>query len=394
MKRRAMSAVVLVLPTLATAMWAGQAQGAPPKQSARGAGQCGSEAPIPKLLSDPRVIAAREKTKGLLESSPIRKVEGAAATLDHAVNSWLTALAQEEANGDAARPRVTWITNSSAYQRCGYTIPAANLAFEDPSNIYRFIPVDGGERYVIHGVRRKPSPAEFSFQLIPASFLPGTSGEDFIASAPFLSSRDISVEADGHFTITLDNAPANGRKNHLQLPAGRYNLLVRDALSDWGQRPNELDVARTGGAPTSAPPTEKEVAGGVAEHLSAFASGWLHRLETLYANRTENVMQPPFARSGEWGYASISRFRLAPDEAIIVTLDDAAADFASIQIGDAWGPAARRSRQLHDCHVPPQWRRHVHLRHFRDRSSRRQLAEHRRQPGRLDFRPLAGRSSW
>ena len=76
-----------------------------------------------------------------------------------------------------------------------------------------------------------------------------------------LRSDAMQIAADGSFTITLDSSPANGRPNHMQMPAqGRRLLLVRDLFTDWTtQNPVALSIRRIGGPAMAAPRSEDQI---------------------------------------------------------------------------------------------------------------------------------------
>jgi hypothetical protein len=296
--------------------------------------QDATEKMVLRILADPRVRAARTHARKLLETNPLARSPDGKARLDHALDAWTTYLALQEANADPAHPAVIWTGTCAEYTWFGHTIPAPGASVDNPDNIYRHIPIDSASRYEIHGQLRPMHPTQFSFQLLRhANTIPV--GHDN-TSLGILNSRDMAIAADGSFIVTVDPDPANGRINHIQSPPGPLmRLLIRDTLTNWLQSPNDLTVKRVAGPATPAV-TESTVTARVAEQLNDWVGGWLHYVSQWAGPPAENTLVAPLGRSGGWGYIAPMRFRLADDEAMIITYDNAASEYASIQLTDVW----------------------------------------------------------
>jgi hypothetical protein len=90
--------------------------------------------------------------------------------------------------------------------------------------------------------------------------------------------------------------------------------------------------------PAAAPPQpDAQVAERVAAGMSDWVGGWVRYGSTLQGPPEENALVAPYSRSGGWGYISFVRFHLEDDEAIVLSMDDAASEYASCQITDIWG---------------------------------------------------------
>jgi hypothetical protein len=145
------------------------------------------------------------------------------------------------------------------------------------------------------------------------------------------------IGPDGAYTVTIDSDPANGRPNHIQAPRGQFlRLVCRDTTTSWLQNPNALTVKRVGGPALKPEPEVAAVIARVAAGLTAWVRGWLEYVVQFAGPPPENILVKPYGRAGAWGYISPMRFRLTDDEAMFVTIDDGASDYAAIQITDVW----------------------------------------------------------
>ncbi len=126
----------------------------------------------------------------------------------------------------------------------GQSTGGSRILYDNPDTIYRFMGVNKTSTYVIKGQFTGEMPADTSFSL-----LTGLSG----ITAGYLSARDLQIESDGSFTITVsDQAAAPDQRNHLQLTADSTLVAVRNTLSDWNtQPPMSLSIERVAGPPNS-----------------------------------------------------------------------------------------------------------------------------------------------
>jgi hypothetical protein len=126
----------------------------------------------------------------------------------------------------------------------GQDVGGSRILYDNPDTIYRFMPVNMASSYVITGRFAGGIPADTNF-----SVLTGLSG----ITAANLSGRELEVNPDGTFTITVSGAPAApGQKNHLQLTSDSTLIATRNTLSDWNtQEPMSLSIQRVSGPPNS-----------------------------------------------------------------------------------------------------------------------------------------------
>src|SRR3546814_18228620 len=57
-----------------------------------------------------------------------------------------------------------------------------------------------------------------------------------------LTDKQITLEPDGTFRVTIDSQSINGRSNHLQVTSGRLLMAARDRRSDWAQQATTLSL--------------------------------------------------------------------------------------------------------------------------------------------------------
>jgi hypothetical protein len=125
----------------------------------------------------------------------------------------------------------------------GQDVGGSRILYDNPDTIYRFMGVNAASSYVITGRFAGGVPADTNFSL-----LTGLSG----VTADNLSGRDLLVNADGSFTITVSTAPKQPGENHLQLTSDSTLIAARNTLSDWnGQEPMSLSIQRISGPPNS-----------------------------------------------------------------------------------------------------------------------------------------------
>ena len=288
-------------------------------------------------------IVARPEIKKQIEASlrafailPVAADPEAQRALRPAVEELAFATALDAADSDSDRPRVVWAFTAPRTWM-GRAVPGSRWGIDNPDNVYRLIPVDGKSKYEISVQTHTPGPIQYSF-LVYDSFV-GEDGRQAHLDTPVagLRDRDIKVGADGSFKITVDSAPADGRDNHIQINDSARVLLVRNTFNDW-QRQIPLDVSvKRLGAPTHDPLSDQDVAHRAADLLNAATEtivGW--EQAGFAANKTVNALSKPAARGGGWGFAANGNFKIADDEALVVTLDPLGAQYVGFDLTNPW----------------------------------------------------------
>src|SRR5271170_1671794 len=139
-------------------------------------------------------------------------------------------------NTDKERPKVITITRLP-HKLGNLDIPGSRWGLDNPDTVYRVIPISGDERYVIRGKVGKVRLTENYFSL----------WDPKMNSVAVLNGKDLQLEPDGSFAISVDSEPANGRINHILSAPAAHEFYIRDVVQDWSQEMiNELSVERLG----------------------------------------------------------------------------------------------------------------------------------------------------
>ena len=126
----------------------------------------------------------------------------------------------------------------------GQNVGGSRILYDNPDTIYRFMAVNKTSSYVITGrFTGEQMPAETTF-----SVLTGLSG----TTASVLNGKQLVVNPDGSFIITVSGSPTGTGPNHIQLTDDTTLIAVRNTLSDWNkQSPMDLSIQRVSGPPNS-----------------------------------------------------------------------------------------------------------------------------------------------
>lgn len=278
------------------------------------------------------VRAAREQARALLVDNPTARTPDGAAGLDRALDQWVMAGVVAIANNDASRPRALWAIDNTPREWFGHVFPGAAVAIDNPDNVNRTVPLDGAWAYRINGRFGRYATAQTSFIVTPAEDGQLRLGNTIAA----LTNRDLKTDADGRFAITLDQRPAAGRTNHMQIAEGPQMLAIRDSHSDWRQQATEIEVVAVSGPEVRPPIDEGSLVQAAAESIVAFVAFWLEFKNTFWNTPPFNEVIGPLGRDGGWGYQAGGRFKLADDEALVITTIDGGAAYMGFQVSDPW----------------------------------------------------------
>lgn len=324
-------------------------------------------------LANPQQIEAERLELRILASAPVREAiaqvealyaadpQGATptgkATIKRAAQSIAMAAIQYAVGEDTDRPMVLWVVNAP-HDWFGMQVPRSGYGIDNPDNVYRNIMIDGASRYEIRGRIKRPGPAELHFEMrdsIPGTTALAAEGGTQLAT---LRSDAMQIAADGSFTITIDSSPANGRPNHMQMPAkGRRLLIVRDLFTDWStQNPAALSIRRIDGPAMAPPRSEEQIARRAAELLSQMAPYWVDYDNRFVFTKPANHISTPRVRPGGRGFSMGGHFDLKPDEAWVVTLSALGAVSLGFQLTDPWGVSydyVNRTSSLNNVQARP-----------------------------------------
>lgn len=234
-------------------------------------------------------------------------------------------------NSDANHPRIvqdfmpphTWF---------GRAVPGARMGGDNPDNAYRIIPIAHGARYELRGriIGKRPSSVTYTLM---TNF--GTS-----KTIATLEQDDIQLDADGcSFTVTVDDQPANGRPNHLTTAPGVKLMFVRDSFNDWEKETANALFIRRLDPPAAKPKSEAEMAALAAEIMvdDVPLYYWFTR---LCSGKEPNLLPTPMASASLGGLVTQTGlqglFKLADDEAIVITYGTGGAKYSGPCMQDWW----------------------------------------------------------
>jgi len=316
--------------------------------------QLAAERAVLKLSGEPRIKALQQSLAAELASGQLADSPDAKSQVQRAVRLWTSALIIREYTAGLPRPAITWTPDDTPHTWFGHTIEGMATSGDNPDHIYRYAALDGTARYVIDGwIAQGHRPVQFSFESThgtPSVYGSGRSSRsaDMGDQIGMLTDRDIAVDGDGHFRLTVGGPGGGG--NHLPLSPGPVSLNVRDVLSDWNQRPIRLTIDRVDGGRVR-PIGYAELRQRVLDHLSAYVHTWASFKVTWLGGIKPNTIVGPVGRAGGWGYIAGGRFSLAPGEALQITTSRGPAAYAGVQVTDPWIVAPDGSRHLTSLNI-------------------------------------------
>jgi hypothetical protein len=274
-----------------------------------------------------------------LGANPFGKTPEGAATLPGAVREIVYAGVVDTINRDPARPRMQWLW-SPAHTWFGVATPTSKVLMPNVDNVFRIVPVDGVSHYKITARPAGPIPVQFSVQLLPS--LPAEDAWDKVIQQ--LIDADIQKQPDGSFTLTVGPEAAEGQANHIATTPSSHFILIRDTVQDWAvETPYRLEVTRLDGPPP-APAVDDAVLAGqagalihqIAPHILDARGGGFANTPGFFHGEANQLSAPKIREGGRWGLSSSGHFKLARDEALLITLDTMGAKYLAIQLANGW----------------------------------------------------------
>jgi hypothetical protein len=304
-----------------------------------------------RIFNTPELAAARARAALLWLSRMLQRPSAEAmASFDGAVAEFVFHCALNAANSDACRPRVLKV-EGEPHSWFGIEVPGARRGGNNADNAYRIIPVDGAGSFEVVGQAGAYPPADVTFTLIANTAMSKT--------VRTIEWRDIRIDDDGLFRITIDPSAAGGRANHLQSRADARYLFVRDTLTDWNRQTANRLAARRLDAPPAPPDFDELVRRAAAYADEDAAYYWDMCMAQSYSFAVNTV--PPVRNAGMFGglvsqSGSTGHYRIADDEALVVTVTLGSAPYMSFMVHDPWWrtlPFAPRTSSLNNAQIVP-----------------------------------------
>ncbi|MGY2046573.1 hypothetical protein [Methylobacterium sp. JK268] len=304
-------------------------------------------------------LIRRADVQAALEGQAARWRDGTAgflpetyAQLRASIEEVVLLVALQVVNGDAARPRVVEIS-AGPHRWGGLDVPGGRWGINNPDTLYFAVPIARGARYRVDGLRHADGPVDLNVSVqVP----------DVWSTLDNLGLRDLAVDPDGRYRITLDDAPAGGRRNHLQIREGGGVLLIRQTLADWATaRPDALAITRTEGPPPGPEPTDDDLARRIVARMEVVIGHSLDTLQPPIFRHPVNTIPQPGAAADKPGYLvtqrnALGHFRLDDDEALVAVLTPGGAGYAALTATNVWGvtpDATRHQNSLNNHQAIP-----------------------------------------
>jgi len=295
------------------------------------ADQAAAEKLALRLIERDDVRGAREAARKMLLADPLARTVDGRAGLDRALDQWVLGLAMREANGNTADPKVVWNISNAPRDWFGHVYLGAAVAIDNPDNFNREIPVDGSGTYEVT-IRFSDDPPQFS---IVAEVEP----EHHAGLGRNIGAFTLQQLTEGRAPtdpVVVTVGPGEGGQFHFRTqPGDRIQVYTRDSQRDWRQVPAEVSVRRVG-APAGSGRTEEEIAAAIVADMPAWVKFWSTFKDDFLGFPEPNRLVGPNGRDGGWGYLAGGRFRVADDEALLVTTDPAGSYYTGFQISDPW----------------------------------------------------------
>lgn len=292
--------------------------------------QFAAEELVARLLTTDRIRQARRIVAQNFATAHGSEVpDEAKPSFEQAMDEFVTNYMFKAAACDPSYPRVVRLF-MHGYSWAGHDVPSARMGGDNPDNVYRVVGIGHGHRYVLKGGPVGSHAPSISLTLV-ANW--GTS-----MTIQTLMYDELDRAPDGSFEITIDDQPANGRKNHMTTAGDVRFLFVRDSLSDWATQ-NPLDLAITCLDPGPVPLTEDQLAAEAAKRVIEEVPlyFWFSR---MFSALRPNTLLVPDGKAAFGGLVRQTSSRgnlvLADDEAFVATYDPSGAAYSAVALHDWW----------------------------------------------------------
>lgn len=318
-----------------------------------GPDQIAMERAAVEVFSHPDVQAAIAAKRAAFETHPLAKTPAGRATIDLNLEEMAFSAVVSVVAMDVSRTLPFWTLNLP-HRRGDVAVPGTRHGVDNPDNIYRVMAVDDVNTFRVEGQVHDRPGADVSFTLF--NHYPGAGADS--QSQGLLLLAQLDTDDEGRFAFTVGPEDANGRTNHIRTQPGQARLIfVRDSLQDWGaETPVSLSIKRIAG-PGAVVPTQQDQVAAAVEAVGISIDYWLRLMPQWFGTPFNEIGK---GRTKNFSYTqqatSEARFRLSPDEALIVTVDRSQATYLGIQLADPWGAsidyaAHTSSLNQHQAHI-------------------------------------------
>jgi hypothetical protein len=281
-----------------------------------------------QLLQHPLLQRTRKEVQArwLKVAAPSSEMR---ACFDSAFEEVMFGAAVWSLNQDPQRPKVVTITRLR--HRVGdVEVPGSRWGLDNPDSIYRVIPIDGSERYLIRGQVAEKRLTENYFTLWDRN----------MNTVDVLSGHDLVLDRDRNFTITVDSDPANGRPNHIRSAPQAHEFYIRDVILDWSTDvPNTLSIEKLG-LPKTPPRSEDEQAALTAQFMRTYADNTM-RWNNQALSKPVNTFNFTIDRDTDGALRNqiyiLGHFDLQDDEALVLNVRLGGARYFLAPITNVWG---------------------------------------------------------
>jgi hypothetical protein len=215
--------------------------------------------------------------------------------------------------------------------------PDVTYGIPNPDNLYQRAAVDPACTYRIRGRRNSVHFLSFGAQAPGVAARPGT--------ASHLDGTHLSLDKDGSFEIVASAEPRDG--SWLELTPKTRTIMVRQTFLDRSvEMAAELEIDCIGGArPTASQRTVPDAAtqlGRAAQQVVSLAAFWADWVVAFSERADINEMfivddATHLAIGGDPEVRTpLGRWRLGPDEALVIELHPPVCDYWNVQLANIW----------------------------------------------------------
>jgi hypothetical protein len=298
-------------------------------------GQAAFEAKAVEIFQTPEVQEQLDIARRLFAADPLAQTLSGRATLERSVGETLRAGLDWIVSSDPYRPSIVWV-ETPPHRWFGVDFPGNRWGIDNPDNLYATAAIDGESRYLARGKLRHPPPAEFTLTVMGRG---GPYPNAFPHSNAYLSLDNIKIGADDSFEVTIASSPANGRPNHMQSRPGSMALLLRHSFGNWTiETPPLVTIERVGGPPMRPAAGKAELVRKAVEKLRDYIPAVLDFNRKACYRLPPNELTLPSPTPGGLltQITSFGHFKVADDEALVLTIDPIGARYLGFQLCDHW----------------------------------------------------------